>query len=133
MLTRAALLFYKRASELSPTETAPFSNLSAAYFELGDYAQAILACDTALALAPTDTDSDAAKQKILTRKAKSCFFAGLYADVGAETDPTSSMSAEIETLSKGVRSYLSAAKHVEAPLKARHEVVLNLPRFKPTL
>jgi Flp pilus assembly protein TadD len=78
MLTRSALLFYKKASDLSPTEPAPWSNISAAYFELGDYVQAISACDTALALlASTDTDSDAAKQKLVTRKAKSCYFAGL--------------------------------------------------------
>jgi tetratricopeptide (TPR) repeat protein len=130
------LLFYKRASELSPHERAPWSNLSAAYFELGDYTQAISACDKALGLlTPTDTDSDAAKQKLLTRKAKSCFFARLYADAVAETDPdpASSTSVEVKTLSKGVQSYLNAAKHVEAPLKARHEVVLNLPRYKPSL
>jgi tetratricopeptide (TPR) repeat protein len=85
------LLFYKRASELSPNKRAPWSNLSAAYFELGDYAQAISACDKALGLlAPTDADSDAARQKLLTRKAKSCFFAGLYEDATAEVDAASS-------------------------------------------
>jgi tetratricopeptide (TPR) repeat protein len=133
-LTRPALLFYKRASELSPKERAPWSNLSAAYFELGDYEQAILACDTALGLlTPTDTDSETAKQKLLARKAKSCFFAGLYADAGAETDPASAKSVEIGTLSKSLQSYYSAAKHVEDHMKARNEIVLNLPRYKPTL
>jgi tetratricopeptide (TPR) repeat protein len=128
------LLFYKRASELSPKETAPWSNISAAYFELGDYAQAISACDTALALlAPTNNDSDVAKQKLLTRKAKSCYFAGLYEDVGAVVDTASSSAVEIGTLSTGVQSYLSAVKHVEDLMKARHEIVVNLPRYKPTL
>jgi tetratricopeptide (TPR) repeat protein len=127
-------LFYKRASELSPKERAPWSNLSAAYFELGDYEQAISACDTALGLlTPTDTDSETAKQKLLTRKARSCFFAGLYTDAGAETDPASAKSVEIETLSKSLQSYYSPAKHVEDHMKARNEIVLNLPRYKPTL
>jgi len=124
----------KRASELSPHERAPWSNLSAAYFELGDYTQAISACNKALGLlSPTDTDSDTAKQKLLTRKAKSCFFAGLYEDAGAVIDTASSSSAEAETLSKGVQSYLNAAKHVEDLMKVRHEIVVNLPRYKPTL
>lgn len=134
LIIRSALLYYKRASELSPTEAAPWSNISAAYFELGDYVQAISACDTALALLPpADTDSDAAKQKLVTRKAKSCCFAGLYEDAGAAVDTASSSSAEVETLSKGVRSYLNAAKHVEDLTKARHEIVVDLPRYKPTL
>ena len=128
------MLFYKRASELSPKETAPWSNISAAYFELGDYAQAISACDTALALlAPTNNDSDVAKQKLLTRKAKSCYFAGLYEYAGAVVDTASSSTVEIGTLSTGVQSYLSAVKHVEDLMKARHEIVVNLPRYKPTL
>jgi tetratricopeptide (TPR) repeat protein len=134
MPIRSALIFYKKASELSPTETAPWSNISAAYFELGDYTQAISACDTALALlASTDTESGAAKQKLVTRKAKSCYFAGLYEDAGAVVDIASSSSAEVETLSKGVQSYLNAAKHVGDLMKARHEIVVNLPRYKPTL
>jgi tetratricopeptide (TPR) repeat protein len=73
-----SVAFLQKGIRLSPKETAPWSNISAAYFELGDYAQAISACDTALALlAPINTDSDAAKQKLLTRKAKPCYFAGL--------------------------------------------------------
>jgi len=128
------LLFYKRASELRPKEIPPWSNLSAAYFELGDYAQAISACDTALSLLdPTDPESDAVKQKLSTRKAKSCFFAGLYGDASAEVDAASSTSVEAETLSQGVHSSLRAVKHVEDSMKARHEIVLNLPRYKPTL
>jgi tetratricopeptide (TPR) repeat protein len=128
------LLFYKRASELSPNERAPWSNLSAAHLELGDYVHAISACDKALGLlSPTDADNDAARQKLSTRKAKSCFFSGLYEDAGAAIDTASSSSVDIETLSRGVQSYLSAAKHVEDPMKARHEFVLNLPRYKPKL
>jgi tetratricopeptide (TPR) repeat protein len=73
-----SIAFLQKGIDLSPTEPAPWSNISAAYFELGDYVQAISACDTALALlASTDTDSDAAKQKLVTRKAKSYYFAGL--------------------------------------------------------
>lgn len=72
-------------------------------------------------------------RKLLTRKAKSCFFAGLYEDATAEVDAASPTSAEVETLSKGVQSYLSAAKHVRDPLKVRQEIVTNLPRYKPNL
>lgn len=122
LTTRSALLFYKRASELSPDERAPWSNLSAAYYELGDYTQAISVCDKALGLlTPTDADSDAAKQKLTTRKARSCFFAGLYADAVAETDPdpASSSSVEIETLAKGIQSYINAAKHIGGSFKGQ--------------
>jgi hypothetical protein len=47
--------------------------------------------------------------------------------------PLPPTSAEVETLSKGVQSYLSAAKHVRDPLKVRQEIVTNLPRYKPNL
>jgi len=97
-------LFYRRASELSPKETAPWSNISAAYLELGNYVQAISACDTALSLlTPTDSDNDAAKQKLLTRKAKPCYFAGLYEDAGAVANTAFTSAVEIQTLSQGVR------------------------------
>lgn len=119
---------------MSPTESAPLSNISAAYFELGDYAQAISACDTALALlSPTDTNCEAAKQKLLTRKTKSCYFAGHYEDAGAVITAAPSTAAEFETPSQGVQSYTNAAKHVDDLMKARYEIVVNLPRYKPTL
>lgn len=115
---------------MSPNEVAPWPNIPAAYFELGAYVQAVSACDAALSLlTPSDTDSHAVTHKLSMRKAKSCFFAGLYEDAGAATDSDLFTSAEAETLSKGV----SAAKHVEDPMKATHEIVLNLLRYKPTL
>jgi hypothetical protein len=75
---------------LSPNEVAPWSNLSAENFELGDYAQALSTCDTALGLlAQTNDNSDATKQKLSTRKAKSAYFAGRYGDESAEVDAAS--------------------------------------------
>lgn len=119
---------------MSPNEEAPWSNLSAENFELGDYAQALSTCDTALGLiAQTNDDSDATKQKLSTRKAKSAYFAGHYGDASAEVDAASSTSEEAEALSQGAQSYLDASKHVEDLMKARHEIVVNLPRYKPTM
>jgi hypothetical protein len=42
-------------------------------------------------------------------------------------------SEEAEALSQGAQSYLDASKHVEDLMKVRHEIVVNLPRYKPTM
>lgn len=119
---------------MSPKEVAPWSNLSAENFELGDYAQALSACNTALGLlAQTNDDSDATKQKLSAHKAKSACFAVHYGDASAEVDAASLTSEEAEALLQGAQSYLDASKHVEDLMKARHEIVVNLPRYKPTM
>ena len=58
---------YNQAVEVAPNDPAPLSNLSAVYFEQGDYASVVTASDRALEL----LDDDAKRQKLLLRKVKS--------------------------------------------------------------
>lgn len=90
-LMSLAVMFYSRAAEISPGERAPWTNLSAAYFELGDHQQAFAACDTALSLInPTAEDYHSIKQKHIERRAKACLFLGRYKDAAGAASGESS-------------------------------------------
>lgn len=71
-----AVVQYKRAAESDPSDPAPFSNLSATYFELGDYEKSIEATKSALAL---DGDGNPERaQKLKIRLARSYIYRRQY-------------------------------------------------------
>lgn len=129
------MLFYTRATELSPDERAPWTNLSAAYFELGNYTKAVSACDTALSLLnPDATEYESIKQKHVVRRAKSCLFLGRFEDAAALADTADGPLMDSEDmLAECVKCYVESTRRISDTVKARNELILNLPRFKPTL
>ncbi|KAK4635052.1 hypothetical protein CLAFUW4_02176 [Fulvia fulva] len=62
-----AIILYQQACDAAPLDASPWSNLSAAQYELGDYAASMEAGDKALEL----LEDDVKKHKIMPRKAKS--------------------------------------------------------------
>ncbi|EGG07424.1 uncharacterized protein MELLADRAFT_85823 [Melampsora larici-populina 98AG31] len=65
-----AIVAYKLAATLVPSDPTPLSNLSAAAFETGDYAKSVQYSTEALALLEQDPDDDPRKHKLLTRLTK---------------------------------------------------------------
>lgn len=64
-----AVAYYKQAAELAPSEAAPLSNLSAAYFELGQYTACRETCQAALKLLNNRNDLSAQKLHLRDLKA----------------------------------------------------------------
>lgn len=64
-----AVARYKRAAELAPSEALPLSNLSAAYFELGQYTACRDTCQTALKLLNNGDNLSAQKMHLRSLKA----------------------------------------------------------------
>jgi len=64
-----AVACYKRAAELAPSDAVPLSNLSAAYFELGQYTACRDTCQTALKLLNNGNDVSAQKLHLRSLKA----------------------------------------------------------------
>ena len=71
-LTVLAISLYIQASELEPTNPLPLSNLSAAYFEAGDYDKCIDAAVKCLTLISVD---DALYEKVKSRQLQACVYA----------------------------------------------------------
>ncbi|KKY18425.1 putative dna primase large subunit [Phaeomoniella chlamydospora] len=67
-----AISLYIQASELEPTNPLPLSNLSAAYFEAGDYDKCIDAAVKCLTLISVD---DALYEKVKSRQLQACVYA----------------------------------------------------------
>jgi tetratricopeptide (TPR) repeat protein len=64
-----AVACYKHAAELAPSEATPLSNLSAAYFELGQYTACRDTCQAALKLLKNGNDLAAQKLHLRSLKA----------------------------------------------------------------
>ncbi|KAI2467676.1 hypothetical protein F4781DRAFT_423198 [Annulohypoxylon bovei var. microspora] len=127
-----AIKAYKVAATLAPSDRSPLSNLSAANFEVGKYAQCIHFSTKALELLKADDpDADIAKQKLLVRQAKAYLHLSLLDDVEkllGQLDP----SKETDSL----RNSFQAAKDLNIPSPQRallREAVLQLPRSRPYL
>lgn len=65
----AAIALYEQASQLAPSSTSPWSNLAAAYYELGLYEACIKAAHAGLNLFP-EADASQSKSKLAIRMAK---------------------------------------------------------------
>ncbi|KAH6685757.1 hypothetical protein F5X68DRAFT_240974 [Plectosphaerella plurivora] len=73
---------YTEAARLASEDPAPWSNMSAIKFELGDWSVALANLDKALALSSDEPDDGPKKQKLYTRMAK-CHFHALSLDKAA--------------------------------------------------
>jgi tetratricopeptide (TPR) repeat protein len=81
-----AVACYKHAAELAPSEAAPLSNLSAAYFELGHYTACRDTCQAALKL--LNNGNDLSAQKLHLRSLKASL---LLKDIDHARDPLASL------------------------------------------
>ncbi|EGG03340.1 uncharacterized protein MELLADRAFT_65695 [Melampsora larici-populina 98AG31] len=80
-----AIVAYKVAAALVPSDPTPLSNLSAATFELGDYEKSIQFSNQALALLEKEADTDPRKQKLIIRLSKARRY---------QSDPDNSIAKE---------------------------------------
>jgi tetratricopeptide (TPR) repeat protein len=86
-----AVACYKHAAELAPSEAAPLSNLSAAYFELGHYTACRDTCQAALKL--LNNGNDLSAQKLHLRSLKASL---LLKDIDHARDPLASLDLNEE-------------------------------------
>ena len=113
---------------LDHSSAAPHSNLSAVYFELGDYGQAVSHCDTGLALA---TDQ-ASKHKLRLRKAKCHLFGKSFEEGLAALDEAES-TAETDDLRKCLHLLRRNILPEEDVKACRAKIILEIPRYKPAM
>lgn len=127
MLTGPAISLYREAADLSPTDPAPLSNLSAAFFESGDYHASITASDQSLKL----TKDEAKRQKLYARKAKS-FIHSLNYKSALETLKLLDDSVEKARLHTAIQNSLQSRGEVDAEgaLEIQKRLITELPRYK---
>lgn len=137
-LTVAGLTFYEQASKLDPEDPSPWSNLSAAHYELGDYAASIAACDSALDLlgpAPDGQDRDAhtIQHRLLLRKAKAYHLATQYDCALAVLQENLEAFKNEKAFAESTQLYADTKVQVTDLNRAYNAIVLDLPRYKPNL
>lgn len=137
-LTVAGLTFYEQASKLAPEDPSPWSNLSAAHYELGDYAASIAACDSALnllALAPDDQDRDdhAVRTRLLLRQAKAYHLATQYHSALAVVQENPEAFKNEKAFVESTQLNADAKVQITNLNRACNAIVLDLPRYKPNL
>lgn len=76
---KSAIECYQKSSRLAPQDHLPWSNLSAAYFELGDYTNCVEACNRGLDLASQNEHGTAITiSKIAGRLVRVCLHRHQY-------------------------------------------------------
>lgn len=122
-----AVACYKRAAELAPSDAIPLSNLSAAYFESGQYTLCLDTCHATLKL--LDNDNDLSAQKLHLRSLKARM---LLKDIDHAQDSLASLGPNDE-----VRKLEKCLHLVEdnghGGLDAEMRIISDLPLTKPQL
>lgn len=127
MLTGSALLLYQRSVEAALDDPAPLFNLSAAYFESGDYTASIATSEQALAL----TKDESKQQELYARKVKSYIHLLNYeaANETLQFLQSDAEKAKLERIIKNSRRSNLVAKNDDA-VTIRSRLVTELPRYK---
>ena len=120
-----AIACYKHAAELAPSEAAPLSNLSAAYFELGQYKACRETCHAALRL--LDDVDDLSAQKLHLRSLKASL---LLKDIDDARDSLASLDMNKEK-QRLERCLIESNCH--GGLEAEMMIISALPKTKPRL
>jgi hypothetical protein len=127
MLTGTAISLYQKSADAASDDPAPLSNLSAAYFEYGDYNASITASDRSLAL----TKDEGKRQKLYARKAKSLVHLLQY-DTALETVDMLQDGAEktkfLEIIQKSLSS--RSVEGADDTLTIQKKLISELPRYK---
>ncbi|KAI0904140.1 hypothetical protein F4823DRAFT_628872 [Ustulina deusta] len=125
-----AIAAYNEAATLDPSDPLPLSNLSAAYFEAGSYADSVEAAQKALEKPrfAADTQSSTA-QKLLVRSAKSRLHLAQVDEAGELVDKI--------LPGKELDGLVYALRDARGPGLARapelREKLLRLPRVRPSI
>ncbi|KAK4501165.1 hypothetical protein PRZ48_006971 [Zasmidium cellare] len=123
-----AIPLYQESAELAPSDPAPLSNLSAAYFELGNYEASVIASDQALAL----LEDQAKKQKVAARKLKSLVYSLNYQSATESLDAVQA-GDEKEKINQAVQNAIKSQASVQDWVQLRIRLVNELPRCKPQI
>lgn len=134
-----AIKCYEDACKADPSDPLPPSNLAAALFECGRYAQCITASDQACNLANTGDNIDHAfLNKNKTRKARALAVLGQLTEALSYLDQSTELNSELVTLRTTIQRSLavqSADKDVDTTSggHALRKIIEELPRFKSVL
>ena len=126
------LLHYQIAAELDPDNAAPHSNLSAAYFELGEYSLAASACDAAAKRLIDEEDNAQLKQRLASRKMKACIHA-LHFSGAIEAVSSLPKTRELQQLEQCMKRYQRNIESVGDSEVAHKKLISELPRYKPSM
>lgn len=131
MFTSLAIDAYKKALALDPDNPALFSNLSAAYFELGDYTQCVLFTEGALRI--IGDDANALTEKLNHRLIKSYFHIGQLDSV-REALQKAKLKTEDSQVYRATLDRTRAVCRASPDREwARSRVIDELPRYRPTM
>ncbi|TKA67798.1 hypothetical protein B0A55_09923 [Friedmanniomyces simplex] len=125
-----AIVRYKHAAELAPSEPAPLSNRSAAYFELGNYEACYAASSPALAL--LDESNLPARQKLFLRQARSGIHDLKFRRANDDMERLTP-GKDRATLKDCLRVQHSSRERVPDAKAAHKKIILDLPRYKPPM
>lgn len=122
-----AVACHKHAAELAPSEAAPLSNLSAAYFELGQYTTCRETCQAALKL--LNNGDNLSAQKLHSRSLKASL---LLKDIDHARNSLASLDVNEERyrLEKCL-GLIEDNRH--GGLDVEMKIISDLPRIKPQL
>ena len=133
-----AIKYYRKASEASPSDPTPLSNLTAALYETGQYEQCILDTETALRLAASKENVDLPLVNKL--KARLCKTYITLNDlhkaievVKDEKDLTQDTLSLGRAARNGITFQTLASNSDKASIEHLKKIVDVLPRFKPQL
>jgi tetratricopeptide (TPR) repeat protein len=122
-----AVACYKRAAELAPSDAVPLSNLSAAYFELGQYTVCRNTCQDALKL--LNNGDHLSAQKLHLRSLKASL---LLKDVDYARESLTSLDPNEEV--RKLEKCLSLVEtNCHGGLDDEMRVISDLPLTKPQL
>ncbi|TKA65542.1 hypothetical protein B0A55_09869 [Friedmanniomyces simplex] len=119
-----AIVRYKHAAELAPSEPAPLSNLSAAYFELGNYEACRAASSSALAL--LDESNLPARQKLFVRQARSSIHHLKFRRANDDVERLTP-GKDRATLKDCLRIQQSSRERVPNAKAAHKKIILDIP------
>ena len=124
----AATECYRRAAELAPSEAAPLSDISAAYYELGDYGACYTTAASALELRSYGTEP--ARQKLYLRQVRSSIY-DRKLDQARKVVGQLSPGKDRTALEECIWAYKRSMNLMPDSKAAHTKIVLELPRYKP--
>ncbi|KAI1780638.1 hypothetical protein F4818DRAFT_451060 [Hypoxylon cercidicola] len=126
-----AVKAYDKAAGLTPDDPAPVSNLSAANFEAGRYAECVDLTVKALGLLKPDPGTDVVRQRLLVRQAKACLHQSKL-DEAEKLMVHIKSGKDLESLHgslKGLREFDA----ISSQPRLLRELLLQLPRMRPSI
>ncbi|KAI9717305.1 MAG: hypothetical protein M1812_004832 [Candelaria pacifica] len=126
-----ALDVYKEASAIDPNNPALLSNISAAYFEVGDYTQCVAATEAALNVVGNDVDALTAK---LNHRLIKSYIHLQQLDLAHVALKKTKVEDEELQVYKTTLNHMNAV-FAASPDKdcARARIINELPRYRPTI